>query len=501
MKDRKLKKTQKKGDEKEMKKSEKGITLIALIITIIILVILVAVSVQTITNMGIVGHAINGTQDYARGAKAENEMLDETGRLIERTVGSLKEIQQGNSNTSGSNPTVVINHDIYDQLPIGSYIYYRPSGEYTWQAKYYATSNDYDDKRLASGKRYDELCTAYYDRIDEYESELYGLEEEENYDAYNELYAEYEEFKSGYDPDEPYKDFTINVWRIVSKDDNTGMIELVPENIENCPDVILQGAQGYNNGVKLLNDACSALYKDASKGITARSINIEDLKSKMTQEALIRAQYYPYETKEQAEERDESNGDKPVYGTSWTTAYSEPGGNDVYRDETGAFVYFKKYPVMYGLEAGRNINGIPSANGLSQSEQETFIERNSGTSTTTNIGVITTDEKIKPINTYQMLDIGYMYDASTPYVSAYCGTWVASRYVNLLSSYGDRAKFGLFMLYVDDGSELVTSDVYLLDSNGYGSEGIDEKLYPVISMDYSLIGFDEEDEIHLMTNY
>ena len=45
---------------KEINKNEKAITLIALIITIIILVVLAAVSIRAITNMGIVGYAVNG---------------------------------------------------------------------------------------------------------------------------------------------------------------------------------------------------------------------------------------------------------------------------------------------------------------------------------------------------------------------------------------------------------------------------------------------------------
>ncbi len=74
---------------------DNGITLIALIITIIILVILAAVSIRAVTNMGIVGHAINGTQQYAEKAKEENEMLDETVTKLESAVAKVKEIQNG----------------------------------------------------------------------------------------------------------------------------------------------------------------------------------------------------------------------------------------------------------------------------------------------------------------------------------------------------------------------------------------------------------------------
>ena len=85
------------------KKSEKGITLIALIITIIILVILAAISIRAVVNMRIVGHAINGTQDYARQAKAENQMLGETTNTIDSTLARINEIQGENGESSGNN--------------------------------------------------------------------------------------------------------------------------------------------------------------------------------------------------------------------------------------------------------------------------------------------------------------------------------------------------------------------------------------------------------------
>ena len=83
-------------------KNDRGITLIALIITIIILVILAAVSIRAITDMAIVGHAINGTQSYAQGAVAENEMLGTTVNTIDSTLERLQEIQSGNRNAGGS---------------------------------------------------------------------------------------------------------------------------------------------------------------------------------------------------------------------------------------------------------------------------------------------------------------------------------------------------------------------------------------------------------------
>ena len=80
---------------KQILKKEEGITLIALIITIIILVILAAVSIRAVYNMGIVNYTVNGTQDYAKVAVKENQMLDSTGNLIEDTVKRISAIETG----------------------------------------------------------------------------------------------------------------------------------------------------------------------------------------------------------------------------------------------------------------------------------------------------------------------------------------------------------------------------------------------------------------------
>ena len=74
---------------------ENGITLVALIITIIILVILAAVSVAAVYNMGIVNYAVNGTQNYASAAVAENQMLGNTENLLSSTTKRLDDIEKG----------------------------------------------------------------------------------------------------------------------------------------------------------------------------------------------------------------------------------------------------------------------------------------------------------------------------------------------------------------------------------------------------------------------
>jgi len=136
MEDRKKTKNFKmKGDEKEMRINEKGITLIALIITIIILVILAAVSIRAVYNMGIVGHAINGTQDYAKAAKDEEEDMGKTGNVIEDAVAKVKEIQGGKDNKDNEDNEIDTANDgipgekiLTDNLNAGDHIMIKLKG-------------------------------------------------------------------------------------------------------------------------------------------------------------------------------------------------------------------------------------------------------------------------------------------------------------------------------------------------------------------------------------
>ena len=83
--------------------------------------------------------------------------------------------------------------------------------------------------------------------------------------------------------------------------------------------VYFQGATGYNNGVYLLNDICKSRYGNASLGATARSLNIEDLESKMNSKGIAA--------------RNASKGGTVQYGTT--------------RKYTGSYA---QYPAIYAQE-------------------------------------------------------------------------------------------------------------------------------------------------------
>ena len=63
-------------------------------------------------------------------------------------------------------------------------------------------------------------------------------------------------------------------WRIMFVDDTT--ITLISDTTANTG-FYLSGANGYNNGVKLLDDACKAMYSNSSLSAVGRSLKIRDI--------------------------------------------------------------------------------------------------------------------------------------------------------------------------------------------------------------------------------
>ena len=67
-------------------------------------------------------------------------------------------------------------------------------------------------------------------------------------------------------------------WKIMEVDESGNVTKLLGIGSK---DVYFKESTGYNNGVYLLNDICKSRYGNASLGATARSLNIEDIESRM----------------------------------------------------------------------------------------------------------------------------------------------------------------------------------------------------------------------------
>ena len=73
------------------------------------------------------------------------------------------------------------------------------------------------------------------------------------------------------------------VWKIMEVDENGNITKLLGIGSK---EVNFFGSTGYNNGVYLLNDICKSRYGNASLGATARSLNIEDIESRMNSNGI-----------------------------------------------------------------------------------------------------------------------------------------------------------------------------------------------------------------------
>lgn len=247
--------------------------------------------------------------------------------------------------------------------------------------------------------------------------------------------------------------FHVNSWRVFSIDKATGKVQLVPV-APTAGTVYLGQAQGYNNAVKLLNDACSNLYSDENKGITARSINMEDIESVMDQAKIDIAKT--------------SQG----YGTQNTNAFSKGASN---------------YPVIYGREKSAIIDGILKESGLGLNEQNKLIGRteieNGKTATG---GKLQADTSIQPFNTAYAMnnnDFSEALGSTHTEILLPSGTgtvdyWVAARYVVLAKSV---AHFGVHMI---KSGGLSGDGVF--ESMGYTNQ-YSKALFPIVSLRADLI--------------
>ena len=292
---------------------------------------------------------------------------------------------------------------IPEGLKVGSTVTYSPSGTYNWQAKYCSSekTEGTDDVTLnsASGQSYN-----------------------------------------------------ITEWKVLSIEN--GKVELVPTNPTEGT-VYLGQAQGYNNGVKLLNDACSSLYGNTSKGITARSLNIEDIEKYMKTEKLTDTRSY----------------------TNGVTQY----GNQV----SSAYTSYKNYPVIYAEEKLSVINENKKTKGLGMNEQTRFIEK---TDDGASNGILNASTSIQPYQTYWYKDNSYMQTAfrtaegGANYYNLLINTstnyWLASRCVST-----DSSDCSFTMRHVYNGNVGAYNMYYSSDN----INGDSHTLFPVVSLSSSLL--------------
>ncbi len=384
----------KKGENRKKKRAckkmntSKGITLIALVITIIILLILAGVTIATLSGEnGILSKATeagNKTEEknaeeevkiavmgsIGTNGELENEELKDNLNKIENISGVPEEI------TDSSYPLTV-----------------------TVEGKYSCTINK--NGSIEQG----EVVSREGIKVGDYVNYTYDQKTE----GYSLLSAQ-----SGYTSDQTINQKSGMKWRVLNIHAN-GTVDLIGDVDSTDQTIYFQGALGYNNGVYLLNDICKELYSNSTLGITARSINIEDIESQMNETGIAARKAYV-------------NSANVQYGKTKTY--------------TGNYAY---YPNLYAKEKGSGIDTVDvntsgievSDNGYTSPTTETSSKASSLTVTQTFYYFSNTPANyFKDYNGSNSTVRNMLFNTEITY-------WLASRYAGSALTIAD---FGLYFV-------------------------------------------------------
>ena len=273
-------------------RNKKGITLIALIITIIVLLILAGVVISTLDgNNGILQKGKEAASDWRDAEETEQGVLDGIYNEIENATKEL--------------PTIAskVNNNDTGEIKIGHYVNYTPT-----------------PVTLTNSSPIIQNLTTYSGNTSS---------------AHNKI-----------DSTNPITQETGLKWRVLDKTPS-GEVRLISET-PTTSKIMLNGAKGYNNAVKLSDDFCYELYSNPSLTSNVQNLKIEDIEKKLTPATLTTVHASPY-------------------GTYPYGAYS--GISD-------------EYPKIWEQEIGAIINGIAQNGTLGLSEQENYTTEGAVTTAT-----------------------------------------------------------------------------------------------------------------------
>ena len=240
-------------------------------------------------------------------------------------------------------------------------------------------------------------------------------------------------------------DMSIQSWKVLEVDRNNNKVTLVAEEPTESR-VRLVGAQGYNNGVKLLNDACRSLYGGNIMGVEARSINMTDIEKLMDE--------------------------VPEY----LEKHSDNIGYESDRSEDGSYTANKVYPTIYEEEALREIDEEYSATGLNRDEAISQFVNRANSSKTAN-------QSIHPTNTHYTLENSDLTTKLGEYSSLIISKgentnyWIASRCIGLGEQ---RCRYYMRVLFhgtLNEPAGLMTSG-----SATVNTFSIAECIFPVLTL-------------------
>ena len=251
-------------------------------------------------------------------------------------------------------------------------------------------------------------------------------------------------------------------WKIMEVDESGNITKLFGVPSSSQSKVYFRGSTGYNNGVYLLNDICKSRYGNASLGATARSLNIEDIESRMNATGIAARNGYKSGTTQ--------------YGTT--------------RKYTGSYT---KYPAIYAQEkySGVDVSDVADGTQVITGSVDATAQAKmnpSGKTQSEDVYTAVTTDTSKTDATTLTCTKTYYYFSNTPssyfddtnFHSMIFGTgtyfWLASRYVNCYSN----DSYAYFGLRIVNHSSL--NGRYLFSSNGISNLESKFRLAPVVSL-------------------
>ena len=339
---------------------ERGITLIALAVTIVVMLILAGVTIDiTLGDKGIINKAKEAAEKMNSAVEQDeaelNELLNELNEVMNSEWDSNIEIPGGNNETGGGGEDSGGESagDLFDDGTIqpGDYVAYTPTG-----LESYVVNGNY------SGTGMNQTVT----------------KEELN-------------------------------WRVLDKTQE-GKLRLISATPTETT-VKLQGANGYNNAVYILDELCNTLYK--GENATAKSLKIEDIQNKMNLSVW-------------------NYNNAASYGSTFNPSK-------------------KQYPLIFAQEMGQIVNGRSGS--LDLSEQPSIM---TGTGTASTWTVKYTYWYNQSMGASNYVDPMYHELFHTAATGTY---WLSSRcvyasgYANFLVRYVTSSLVNAFRLFDSDGNE------------------------------------------------
>lgn len=309
-----------------MQKRENGITLVALVITIIILLILAGISIQALTNTGLFAQAEKAKRESEIANIKEQIQLAIYEKQLEPPLGTITDSQledilddYGTVNHEEDGTIRGITTDKGYEILLSEIYSGTTTGGNTQTGESGGTSGGGESQTLASKVQLGEYVTYTPDPVTTKDT------------AYTNLNTDLTTY-SGNTDNTKNTSSTITQeaglkWRVLDVVD--GKVRLISE-LPTTSKVALEGYNGYNNAVYLLDKTCKTLYSKAGYTENVQNLKIEDIQNKMSTD---------YSTID-------SN-----YGHSFTPSN-------------------KKYPSIFAQEAGQTVNGGATGT-LGLSEQTT----------------------------------------------------------------------------------------------------------------------------------